>query len=341
MITRWWSPLQWYRRHRFWWERIPPALVMAGLFWSTTRSIGGLPSDWRDFLTGTLFLAGMIAPQLGQLIFVLVVGGVLYRISIYVAVLELAVLLPLWFFGSPLLFNRLIWALTSAWLVPYHLALSVPVLAALLWGGADGAWIGVVSALWLKVLANMNGLPADLLLLEGQHFSGVTIVARFQQANSLETLLWMLGPLASNAHVLLKHLLQILGWGLAALGVGWARELRLSRWGHLLLVLIGGTLGLWLGFWGIPWAVQLKPGWQPAGVWLWRTWLNILAAWSTFVVYQYLNGPDRSVTPLLVPFEDVGDNPPSSSSRSLQVKRLIRREPAETSEQDIIKLDLD
>jgi hypothetical protein len=45
--------------------------------------------------------------------------------------------------------------------------------SALLWGGLDGAWVGLVSALWLKLLAHMNRLPSDLLLLEGQHFSGM------------------------------------------------------------------------------------------------------------------------------------------------------------------------
>ncbi len=314
-------------------------LLMAGLFWFTARSVPAFPPDWRDFLAGVLAVVSIFSPWAGQLIFTLLMGLALYTISIYLAVLALAILLPLWFFGTPERFTLVLLGLATTWLVPYHLVLLPPLLVAMVWGGFEGAWLGVMSAWWLKIMAGMSNLPPDLFLLEGYTFSGAYIASRFHQANSLETLLWMFAPLAPNAHALLFHLLQSMGWGLTALGAGMSVSLQWPRPLRCLVLPLGSVGGAWLGSWGLPWLLGLRATWQPAWPIVGEVLLNTFVAWLLFTVYQHLSGTRHHIQPFPAPAAPPADAPaqrPIFASPSAPPARF-----AEENEHDIIKLDLD
>jgi len=201
-------PPRLYRRYRPLWERTPIAGLIAGLFWLTAHSLGTLPADWLGFLTGTLGLLALISPAAGYLAFALAMGLTLYTVSIYLAVLGLAVFLPPWFFVPPERLILSLWMLAAIALAPYHLALLGPFLIALWQGEKDGFLVGFGSAWWLKVIAGMNSLSPNLTTLSGHVVMSSHFATRFQHANSLQTVLWIIGPLTPNTHTLLYHLLQ-------------------------------------------------------------------------------------------------------------------------------------
>src|SRR5512135_2901984 len=78
----------------------------------------------------------------------------LYTLSLYLAVLFLAVAL----LGQRVFINNLgatLLVLLAPWLAQYHLEWAAVLLGGLWWGKASGAWIGGLGALWGQVLFGM------------------------------------------------------------------------------------------------------------------------------------------------------------------------------------------
>jgi hypothetical protein len=142
-------------------------------------------------------------------------------------------------------------------LAEYHLHWLVPILAGLWWGGATGAWIGILAAMWGKILGGMAGMNIDWLALAGHAPDAQAIMTRFHEANSLQTLLLLVEPFASTSGVILYNLLQVIGWAVAAGFVGslagrkWVKYR--APWSILILTAGGGlillTTHLGLPYW--------------------------------------------------------------------------------------------
>jgi hypothetical protein len=131
-------------------------------------------------------------------------------------------------------------------LAEYHLHWLVPILAGLWWGGATGAWIGILAAMWGKILGGMAGMNIDWLALAGHAPDAQAIMTRFHEANSLQTLLLLVEPFASTSGVILYNLLQVIGWAVAAGFVGslagrkWVKYR--APWSILILTAGGGLI---------------------------------------------------------------------------------------------------
>jgi hypothetical protein len=224
-----WLP-QLYQRYQYFWDRAMPAAGLALLLWASAEATGAFPSEWRIFLAVVLFLLGLARPGMAYVAFTLLIAYPLYRISIYVAAILLAVLILTSHWAIRNLGAAVLVLITPA-LLPWHLAATVPLLAGLWWGESTGAVAGGLAALWLKLLAGMAGQPLDLVRLSGSLPSGTRLVEQFSGLNSLQTLAGLFNPFADTSQALLLHLLQILAWGLAGYVAGrLARRAWSDRW---------------------------------------------------------------------------------------------------------------
>lgn len=249
-----------YQRYRPFFDRLVPSLGMAVLFLLTDQTMGTFPSEWRLFIGGGILVTGLVVPVAGYILFVLALAYPLYSISIYIAALALAILILLVFFTKRHLM-AVVLVLFTPLLATYRISPVVPLLAGLWWAEWGGVLVGLGGSLWLKVFAGMCGATPDLTQLGGQPLPTHQLIARFQTANSFQTLLWLAEPLSPDPQTLLLHILQVLGWGLAGYGVGLMR-----RWVEStprlfigLLASIGvGFLGLGIGSLILPIALGLR-----------------------------------------------------------------------------------
>ncbi|NPA25973.1 MAG: hypothetical protein GXO36_00010 [Chloroflexi bacterium] len=332
-------PARFYQRYRPWLNRLPAAALLAWLFWATDQHIRAYPDEWRLFLTSVLALAGLYNLPIGYGLFIIALFYPLYTISIYLAVLALAFLVPPLFYMSDDIPAILLVLATPA-LVPYRLAPAVPALAGLLWGESLGTFVGVTAAWWLQILAAMAGLSPDLTQLGGHVWPWSFLIERFRQANSLQTLQWALGPLAPDPRTFLRYILQVIGWGLAGYFVGLLHyRLRRSRpiWAALLPVPLLTALGLFLGYAALPMAFRL----QPPGVIPWSGLVDGLAGGAAAavvaLVLHYLTGPVLArPRPIAMP----EPSPPRAKPQPISVPRP-RAHPEESPQDDIIMIDLD
>jgi hypothetical protein len=268
-----WLP-QLYQRFQPFWDRVTPAAGPALLLWASAEATGAFPSEWRLFLAAILFLLGMASPEAAYVAFTFLISYPLYRISIYMAALLLAVLI----LTSPWAMRNLgaaVLILITPALLPWRLETAVPLVAGLWWGELTGALAGGLAALWLKLLAGMAGQPLDLTRLSGWTPAGTNIVARFNPLNSLNTLLELVNPFADTSQALLLHLLQILAWALAGYLAGllvrrtWSDHWR--GWAPLLSAIPAGGV-LWASYGLLPPLINQTEIDLP-------TWLNDLAPW--------------------------------------------------------------
>jgi len=340
--VRYW-PARLYQRYRPWLSRIPAAVLLAWLFWAADQTIGAYPYEWRLFLTSLLAVAAAYALPWGYGLFIVVLFYPLYTISIYLAVLALAFLVPPLFYMTDDL-TAVLLILASPALVPYRLAPAVPAFAGLWWGEGLGTFVGVATAWWLQILAAMTGRAPDLSQLGGQKWAWSLLIERFQQANSLQTLQWALGPLAPDPHTFLRYILQVIGWGLAGYLVGLVRprvrrSWRGAPWGSLVVVPLLTALGLFLGYAGLPMAFRLQaPGFVP-----WSSLIDGLAggavAAGVMILYHYLTGPVRHAAfPSPSALDTQPPIPPSRHPAPSIPRPTVR---ADEPQDDIIMIDLD
>ena len=218
------APTTWlpriYQRFQPFWDRATPSCGLALLLWASAEATGAYPREWRLFLAGLLFLVGLRWPAVAYAAFTFFISFPLYRISIYLAAIVLAVLVLTSNWAMRNLGAAVLVLITPA-LLPWHMEAAIPLLAGLWWGELTGALAGGLAALWLKLLAGMAGQPLDLVQLSGWTPTGGNIIDRFSAFNSLQTLLELVNPFADTSETLLLHVLQVFAWALAGYVAGW------------------------------------------------------------------------------------------------------------------------
>jgi hypothetical protein len=261
------------RRYLSFLERIIVAAGLAGLVFGLVSSLPVYPPNWDLVILATVFVVALWWPGVAYFIAVAAVAYPLYTLSLYIAVLFLAVAL----LGQRVFIHNMgamVLVLATPWLARYNLAWMVPLLGGLWWGAAGGAWMGGLAALWGQVLAGMAGLSPDWLALIGSSPTVVGVAQRFGEANSLETLKLILEPLAPGSTLLLYHLLQVIAWAAVGGIVGFLADRtwvqRRRPWGTIIVGVAGAfaLLGAHLGL----------------GAWLeqsWRVcWKDCAISWS-------------------------------------------------------------
>ena len=244
------------RRYLSRFERGLTAFGLAGLVYLLITHLKVFPPFWDGVIVAVVFLMTLSSPFVGFTLAVLAAFYPISTISIYLAVLFLAIAILAM---RPLTQNlgAVVLVLSAPLLGGFSLAWVTPLLGGLWWGATGGSWIGALAALWGMVAAGMAGLNPDWLAIFG-HFPSITaIVQRFATADSLETLGLLVFPLASDTTVLLYHLLQIALWGMVGTFIGNLNDRpnvqNRRPWGGALIAIIGGftLLGihLLLAFW--------------------------------------------------------------------------------------------
>jgi hypothetical protein len=288
---------------------------------------GVLPPQLPVAVAALILVAGLFKPLVAFLLLIAAVAYPLYLISIYVMALAVAVLV----LAVPLLAARadrgalplVLLVLSAPVLAPFHLTPALPLLAGLWWGRTSGAVAGGLAALWLKVCAGMSGTWPDLWDLNGWRMPFGALYERFHGANSLQTVLRIVQPLAGSVGAgwrveavlpgarpvqpgmaLLFHALQVLGWAAAGYVVGALLDLiRMQRvafdgdgaasgGGASALSLGPGVLLIWAGYAAVP-------SWLRVGVvrWFDPPWLPAQVLWAAGVVWcldgllRYLQRP--------------------------------------------------
>jgi hypothetical protein len=245
------------RRYLSFVERLLAAIGLSALLYGLMNSLPVYPANWDLVILAAVFVVALWSPWAAYFIAVAAAAYPLYTLSLYVAVLFLAIAL----FGQRIFAHNLgalVLVLAAPWLAHYNLAWIVPLLGGLWWGAAGGAWMGGVAALWGQVVAGMAGLNPDWLARIGASPTVAGVAQRFSEANSLETLRLVLEPLAPNPSLLLYHLLQVIAWAVVGGIVGALADRALIQrrrpWGTIMIGALGAFallgahvgLGIWL-----------------------------------------------------------------------------------------------
>lgn len=335
-------PARLYQRYRPFCDRLVPALGLAFLFVLTDQATDAFPMEWRLFIASGVLVAGLAAPIGGYVLFILALAYPLYSISIYVAALALALLIPSAFFLTRHL-TAVVLVLATPLLVPYRLFLAIPLLAGLWWAEWGGVLVGLGSALWLKLFAGMCGAMPGLTQLGGQPLDVHHLIARFHAANSMQTLLWLGEPwlgTASHPSTLLLHVLEVVGWGLAGYGVGLMRR-RMEGMPRpnvgLLATVSAGLLGAWLGSLAVPMALGLREAAALPIPFLVECCWSGLIAMGVYGLSRYLARPAAvSVPSRTEPHRPTVPPTPAPSPRP-----WVRPASGDEEQTDIIMIDLE
>jgi hypothetical protein len=245
-----------YQRHRKFIQNslIAAALtLLVGLFLEATNAFS---EQWRLVLLLTIFAIGAQSRDWGYYLAVSVLSYALWDLSPYFMSLFVAVaLLP-----RLLIINYLPWALlvvSTPLLAEWQAIGLVPLLAGLIAGPTVGLSVGLLAALWLKLVAGLAGWMPELGALHGLSFTIEMIEARVSDATSLETLKLLAAPFSQSSTILLLHVLQITGFGIAGWLVGKVRQIE-WRQGKPPFVLLPTLAVGFLPLWG---AIYLLPAW--------------------------------------------------------------------------------
>ncbi|GAB4578903.1 MAG: hypothetical protein Fur0022_16400 [Anaerolineales bacterium] len=246
------------RRHLPRVERGLTALGLAGLMYVLITSLPVFPPFWDGVIVATVFLTTLVSPFLGFSLASLAAFYPISTLSIYLAVIFIAIAILA---VRPLSQNlgATVLVMSAPLLGGYSLGWVIPLLGGLWWGATGGSWIGSLAAFWGLVAAGMAGLEPDWLLISGQFPPIASILARFAEADSLETLRLLITPLAPDTTALLYVLLQIALWGVVGTVAGNLNDRpnvqNRRPWGGALIALSGGftllgvhlLLAYWLG----------------------------------------------------------------------------------------------
>ncbi|GAB4542494.1 MAG: hypothetical protein Fur002_12870 [Anaerolineales bacterium] len=233
------------RRNLVFFERLLAALGLAALVYGMTRVLPVYPLHWDSALAGLVFALTLISPVLGYFAAVLAAAYPLLSVSLYLAVIFLAIAI----IGQRLFIENLgatLLTLASPLLGSIYLAWSIPLLGGLWWGPVGGAFMGALGALWGMMVAGMAGVSPDWANLYGVLPVFTSLPEAFRSANSLETIGLLFLPIAPDSTALLYYLLQILTWAF----IGWmAGMLSEKDWAQrfrprltMLIALIGAAL---------------------------------------------------------------------------------------------------
>ena len=241
------GPHSLYRRYQALLESALTSIGFAVVVTVSVNSTAVFPYNWVVVTGVAIAILGIRWSLLAFIIAVAAMTYPLFTINLYLAVLFLAISalghrLFVHYLGATTL------VLATPLLAQYHLHWLVPILGGLWWGGAVGAWIGGLAALWGKMVAGMAGMDIDWLVLAGHVPDTADVAARFDGANSLNTLLLIVEPFAATSTVILYNLLQIIGWAVAGGFVGglaWRRWVKYSApWSIMVVTAAGGLIML-------------------------------------------------------------------------------------------------
>jgi hypothetical protein len=208
-----------YKRYQSLFEAAITSLCLALLVGLALFNLPVYPPNWAPVAAAVIALVGFRWPLAAYLLTIGVLLYPIYTLSLYLAILFLAVAIVVHrpaghYLGATIL------VVSTPLLAKFHLHWIVPVLAGLWWGSINGFWIGGTAALWGKLLNGMAGLDNDWLLIAGQSPTVAGLMQRFNGLGSLETLTRLVEPFAPDTTLLLYHLLQIAVWALVAGLVG-------------------------------------------------------------------------------------------------------------------------
>ncbi len=248
------GPHSLYRRYQALLESMATAAGFAILISLALKSMAAYPTNWIVVLGVFIFAMGIRWPIVAYVVAVAAMTYPIYTINLYLAVLFIAVSalghrIFTHFLGATAL------VLATPLLAEYHLHWLAPILGGLWWGGIAGVWIGAMAAIWGKVMAGMAGMNTDWLILAGQTPEIQAIAERFQDANSLDTLLLLVEPFANTSTLILYNLLQVFGWAAAG---GFVGSLSTSKWvkyrapWSVMVVTAGGALIMLVTHVGLP-----------------------------------------------------------------------------------------
>lgn len=278
------GPHNLYRRYQALLESTATAVGLAIVVTLALLNMAVYPVNWVLVIGAGVAVLGIRWPLLAYILAVVVLVYPIFIINFYLAVLFLGISALsqrafVHYMGAAVLI------LGTPSLAEYHLHWLVPILAGLWWGGATGAWIGVLAAMWGKILGGMAGMNIDWLVLAGHAPDAQAIVTRFAEANSLQTLLLLVEPFAATSGVILYNLLQVIGWAVAA---GFVGELAGRKWvkyrapWSTLVLTAGGGLILLATHLGLPY------------------WLNEAVTEETLVALKDPTGPFFSLIVVII-----------------------------------------
>jgi hypothetical protein len=238
-------------------ERLLVGAGLAALLYGLLHSLPAYPPYWDIALLGATVAAAFWSPPGAYWLAVVTAVYPLSTLSIYIAVLFLSIAI----LGQRVFINNLgavVLALSAPWLAYLRIGWVIPLLGGLWWGSRGGAWIGGLAAAWGMLAAGLSGANPDWLTALGRLPSMQGVSDRFVQANSLETLLRILEPLAPNPTALLYYLLQAAAWALVGGLIGylieedwlpgpWRRAILSGSGGALALLGLQLGLAAWLG----------------------------------------------------------------------------------------------
>jgi hypothetical protein len=223
-------------------ERLLVSAGLVGLLYGLMSNLPVYPANWDLVILATVFVVALWSPAAAYFIAAAAALYPLYSLSLYMAVLFLAVAV----LGQRIFIHNLgplVLVLAAPWLAQYNLAWIIPILGGLWWGAAGGAWMGALGALWGQLAAGMAGLNPDWLALTGTAPTVAGVAQRFGQADSLQTLKLILEPFAPTSTVLLYHLLQVAAWSVVGGVVGILADRPWIRQHRPVGTLVAGFLG--------------------------------------------------------------------------------------------------
>lgn len=251
------------RRHLSFVERGFVAAGMSMALYTLMTTLPAYPSPWEVVVATTVFLVMLWSPPVAYFVAVVAALYPLYTLSLYLAVLFLAIAL----LGQRVFIHNLgatLLVLMAPWLAQYHLEWLVVLLGGLWWGKSGGAWIGGMAALWGVTLFGMSGQHPNWLDMMGYAPNPPGLFAQFKGAGSLETLKLILTPLAPNPTLLLYHLLQVVLWAMVGGITGGMAERNWTQQKHpwrAIAMVFFAAAALLLGNLGLArWLEQYQPG---------------------------------------------------------------------------------
>lgn len=235
-------PHGFFRRHLSAVERVLVAAGLALLLYELMVSLPAYPSPWEVVVAVTVFFVMLWSPAVAYFLAIIAALYPLYTLSLYLAVLFLAIAL----LGQRIFIHNMgatLLVLLTPWLAQYHLEWVVVLLGGLWWGKAGGAWMAGMASLWGQLLFGMAGQPSNWLDVMGFQPAAEGVMANFHEANSLETLKLIVTPLAPNPTQLLYHLLQIVLWAMIAGLIGRLAETSWAQQKHPWRNIAGAIFG--------------------------------------------------------------------------------------------------
>lgn len=329
-------------------ERLIAAAGLGALLYALMHTLPVYPQYWDVVIVAVVAMLTLWSPVAGYFVAVLAAVYPLFTVSIYLAVLFLAIAV----IGQHLFIQNLggtLLTLASPVLGSVYLAWTVPLLGGLWWGPAGGALMGALGAFWGMLVGALIGMQPDWLQLFGVLPVVDRLPEQFASANSLETLGLLFRPFAPDSTSLLYHLLQIASWAAVGWAVGMFSEkdwvqfrrpragMAVAAVGALVLALLHIVFNLWL-------AVPVLPtAWTALGLTMVCSALAVVLLEFIQNFFEYpLPAPGRAparrarVSPPSAPTSASADGNLSTSTLQNSVET-----PPETEDDDLIMLELD